>query len=248
LGEKQICIFNFWWLIYDLNLIIINTIHFLINNYHRHFFKAAILFYILFNVGEMPLIAQESDNDLIILEGRVLSADSLMPVRNAHIISRQNRWGTISSAEGAFKMYAGRNDSVLFTSVGYSPFILVVDDSVIKNSGKHFRVLMKTDTVLINEVIIRGYYDYETFKQIIVNMEPLNLDQFYPDWEDTELLYMDASPKGFTGPVQLLYNWLNGDARLQRQLIRNRRNYNEMMRLLHRESDTIPAIPEHMRE
>jgi len=196
----------------------------------------------------MQLRAQGTNPDLVILEGRVVSADSLIPLANTHIISKFNRWGTISNEDGNFKMYVSKYDSVLFSSIGFSPQILYVNDSVIKQSGEDFRVYMNTDTILINEVVIRGFFDYETFKQIIISMEPLNLDQFYPDWEGTELLYKQPTPEGFKGPVQLLYDMLNRDVRLQRQLIRNRENYNELLRKLNRDSDTIPAIPEHMRE
>lgn len=220
----------------------------MITNKYKIFYHTALLFCLIFNVTEDQLQAQESNNNLFILEGKVLTADSLLPVRSAHIISKFNRWGTISSDQGKFRMYVSRFDSVLFSSVGFRPVILYIDDSVLKHSGENYRVLMKTDTVLINEVIIHGFFDYETFKQIIISMQPMDLEQFYPNWEGTGLLYKEPTPTGFTGPVQLLYNWLNRDARLQRQLIRNRKNYNDLMRKLNRESDTIPTIPEHMRE
>ena len=99
---------------------------------------------------------------------------------------------------------------------------------------------------MINEVLIRAFYDYETFKQLVINMEPLSLDQFYPEWEGSELLYVQPTPTGFKGPTQILYDWLNRDARLQRQLIKNRKDYNDLMRKLNRHMDTIPPMPEHM--
>lgn len=203
----------------------------------------ALLVYI---IPVLPVEAQDLPDNMIVLEGRVLSSDSLLPLHNTHIISKFNHWGSISNNEGRFKMYVSKYDSVLFTSVGYGSLILFVDDSVINQSGQGYQILLSKDTVLINEVIIRAYYDYETFKHLIINMEPLNLDQFYPDWEGTELLYKQAVPTGFKGPVQILYDYMNRDARLQRQLIKNRKEYNEMMRKLNRHMDTIPPIPEHM--
>ena len=79
-------------------------------------------------------------------------------------------------------------------------------------------------------------------------MEPLSLEQFYPDWEGTELLYKQPTPMGFKGPVQALYDWLNRSARLQRKLIKNRKEYNKLMMQMGRTQDTIPAIPDYMRE
>jgi hypothetical protein len=194
------------------------------------------------------LYAQDSLPDFIVLEGQVLSGDSLLPIKNTHIISKNNHWGSISNDNGKFKMYVNPYDSVLFTSIGFGSRVLYIDDSVMSQINEDFPILMEKDTIMINEILIRAFYDYETFKQIVVGMEPLNLDQFYPDWEGTELLYRPAVPTGFKGPTQMLYDLLNRDARLQRQLIKNRKDYNVLMRKLNRHMDTIPPKPEHMQE
>lgn len=178
----------------------------------------------------------------------MLSSDSLLPILNTHIISKNNHWGSISNDDGKFKMYVNPYDSVLFTSIGFGSKVLYIDDSVMSQISENFLVLMDKDTIMINEILIRAFYDYETFKQIVIGMDPLNLDQFYPDWEGTELLYRPAVPTGFKGPTQMLYDLLNRDARLQRQLIKNRKDYNELMRKLNRHMDTIPPKPEHMQE
>ena len=107
---------------------------------------------------------------------------------------------------------------------------------------------MQKDTVLINEIIVRGYWDYNTFKQIIINMEPLDLGNFYEISEgiDKELKFNPAY-QGIKGPIQALYDRFNKNERLQRKLIKNREEYNELMIKMGRIQDTIPAIPEHMR-
>lgn len=193
--------------------------------------------------------AQENPKGLILMNGQILTSDSLLPVHNAHIISKNNKWGSISDEEGRVKIYVDPHDSLLITSVGFAAQVLYIHDSIIDKIDDNYTILLEKDTVLINEVLIRAFYDYETFKQLVINMKPLSLDQFYPDWEGTELLYMQPTPIGLPfSPVQALYNWLNKDARLQRQLIRNRKNYNRLMHDLNRDSDTIPAIPEHMQE
>ncbi len=79
-------------------------------------------------------------------------------------------------------------------------------------------------------------------------MQPIDLSQFYPDWENTELLYLQPRPMSFKGPVQALYDLLNRSARLQRKLIKNRKEYNEIMIQMGRYLDTIPAKPEHTQE
>jgi len=193
------------------------------------------------------LNAQQIGEGLLMLNGTLLTGDSLHPVPDAHVISKFNHWGTITNDQGRFVLYVSPYDSVLFTSIGFKPAIVYIDDSVQKQID-HFKLLMEVDTVLINEVIIHAFYDYRTFKQMIINMKPVNLDQFYPDWEGTELLYKQPTPMGFKGPVQALYDWLNRSARLQRKLIKNRKQYNKLMMQMGRPQDTIPAIPDYMRE
>jgi hypothetical protein len=193
-------------------------------------------------------IAQQQKRDIKLLEGIVLTADSLQPILNAHIISKLNYWGTISDYDGKFKLYISMYDSILITSIGFRPIILYVDDTSSRNL-RGFPVLMQKDTVLINEIIIRGYWDYRTFKQLIINMEPMDLGHFYEitDGINKELQFNPAY-KGIKGPIQALYDRFNKNERLERKLIKNRQDYNQLMMQMGRIQDTIPAIPEHMRE
>lgn len=197
--------------------------------------------------GTNSLSGQQKSDSLLILDAVILTSDSLLPVHNAHIISKFNRWGAISNREGRFKLYVQNNDSILITSIGLSPIILqmksefFIDDSIIV-------IKLPKDTISINEIVIRGYYDYATMKQIVVEMQPVDLSQFYPDWTGTGLLYQDIHPMSFKGPIQALYDVFNQSARLQRKLIQNRKDYNRIMKQMGRPLDVIPAIPEHMQE
>lgn len=205
-----------------------------------------IMLWMFISVSSM--MGQQTRKNLSLLEGIVLTADSLEPIHNAHIISKLNYWGTISDDNGNFKLQVSLHDSILITSIGFRPIILYIDDTLSQHL-KGYPVLMQKDTVLINEIIIRGYWDYRTFKQLIINMEPLDLGNFYEitGGIDKELEYNPAY-QGIKGPIQALYDRLNKNERLQRKLIRNRQDYNELMIKMGRVKDTIPAIPEHMRE
>jgi len=189
--------------------------------------------------------SQQVSDSLLILHARVITADSALPLHNAHIISKFNHWGTISNDNGEFKMLVSPEDSVMISIMGFSTSVLLIDSSVIM-ADKPFDIMMRKDTILINEIIIHAFWDYRTFKQLIVSMEPLNLDNFYPDWEGTELLYMDPRPLTIKGPIQALYDIFNQSAQLRRQLIKNRKEYNQLMIQMGRPNDTIPAYPEHL--
>ncbi len=191
--------------------------------------------------------SQHISDSLLILDGRILSSDSLHPLANAHVISKFNHWGTISNDEGRFKMYVSRGDSVLFTSIGYRAEVLMMHDSMV-GGQQPLDILLVRDTVMINEVLIRAFYDYETFKMMVVQMKPSNLDVYYPDWEGTGLLYRSPTPLTIKGPIQALYDVFNESARLQRKLVKNRKDYNKLMLMMGRVNDTVPAKPEHMQE
>jgi len=203
-----------------------------------------LLFVSFFILKSEQARSQQLPDSIRVFKGKIINQDSLLPIHNAHIISKFNHWGTISNEEGVFKMYVSENDSLLITSVGYRPLILRINDSIIYENDP-FTILMQNDTISINEVIIRAFWDYQTFKLIVSKMEPVSLDQFYPNFKGTGLLYKDIHPASFKGPIQALYDVFNKDVRLQRKLIKIRKQYNELMIQMGRLNDTIPAKPEH---
>jgi hypothetical protein len=204
-------------------------------------------FIILFMIKSNDVRSQSTNDSIRVLDGVILTADSLLPIHNAHIISKFNKWGTISNQEGRFKLYVQNNDSILITSIGFRPIIVQMDNSFFVEDSV-VPIYIPKDTISINEVVIRGYFDYATMKQIVIEMRPIDLTQFYPDWSGTELLYKSPQPMSFKGPIQALYDVFNNSARLQRKLIKNRREYNRVMTQMGRANDTIPATPEHMQE
>jgi len=213
--------------------------------YRKEFYLFLLTITLLMGVNSRA-VAQESNKEtLFTLDAQLVTSDSLLPVPDAHIISKQKLWGNISNKNGRFKMYVDPNDTLMISSIGFSTLIYIINDSI-RNIEPPVTITMTKDTILINEIIIRAYWDYETFKQKIIDMPSLNLDQFYPNMDENPLDFIQPGPYTIGGPIQALYNVFNRSARLQRKLIRNRREYNEIMIQMGRINDTIPAIPEHM--
>ncbi len=206
-----------------------------------------VLFSLLF-APVLNLFAQSSSAELFDLSGRIVSSDSLEPIPNVHVLSKNNRWGTISDEEGFFRMLVSNDDSIMLSSIGYGRKIVWINDSI-RQLQQPVVFTLDRDTVLIHEVVIHGYWDYRTFKQMIISMKPLDLKQFYPDLDANPLLYYNP-PHALVikGPIQALYDAFNKTARLERKLIKNRKEYNQLMINLGRAKDTIPSIPEHMQE
>ena len=191
------------------------------------------------------LKAQKLPDSIFIFTGRVISSDSLLAIPNTHVISKFNHWGAISNNEGIFKMYASKTDSLLITSVGFRPLIMRIEESMMREGGA-YNILMDRDTISINEVVIRAFWDYQTFKLIISQMEPLDFDYSRIDFEENLMLSLPITGTGLS-PIQALYNRFNKNERLKRKLLKIRREYNELMIQMNRPNDTVPSIPEHMR-
>ena len=237
------CIFVIWLLIYSLyslSQIIFNTDHLNRNaKYLLIFFGISI-----FLLPKNQLKAQNLPDSIFIFTGKVISSDSLIAIPNTHVISKFNHWGTISNNEGIFKMYATKTDSLLITSVGFRPLIMRIEESTLKEN-EVYNILMERDTISINEVVIRAFWDYQTFKLIISQMEPLDFDYSRIDFDENLMLSLPTTGTGLS-PIQALYNRFNKDERLKRKLLKIRREYNELMIQMNRPNDTVPSRPEHM--
>ncbi len=218
---------------------------YLVNRIHSVLFTVLV---VLFSTLSYQLSAQNIDKDsLFVLDARLVTSDSLLPVPEAHIISKRKLWGNISNDDGRFMMYVDPHDTLMISSIGFATKLFIITDSV-RNMETPVPITLEKDTVLINEVIIRAFWDYEVFKQMIIDMPPMNLDQFYPDMDENPLMYYNPTVAfAVVHPIQALYDMFNRSARLQRKLIKNRREYNKIMIQMGRPQDTIPAIPEHMR-
>ncbi|MBG0783358.1 MAG: carboxypeptidase-like regulatory domain-containing protein [Bacteroidales bacterium] len=185
----------------------------------------------------------------MIVHGRVLSADSLKPVPNVHIISKMARRGTITDKNGGFSFRGYGTDTLLLTSIGFSHKIIGTHDSLI-NQPDGLYILLERDTVQMQEVVVRAFYDWPTFKYLFVHMEPVKafeIEGFTAEL-GSSLVGVKPAPMTIKGPIQALYDLFNHMARLQRRLERNRKAYNEQLIREGRIQDTIPEIPEHRRD
>lgn len=182
------------------------------------------------------------------VHGRVLSADSLLPVPRVHIISKTARRGTISNRKGDFSYRGYGNDTILLSSIGYERKLFGITDTLLNQPGG-LLILLEKDTVQMDEVVVRAFYDWPTFKYLFVHMKPIQAFEI-EDFESelaNSLVGIEPGPFIIKGPIQALYDLFNQMARLQRQLERNRKAYNEQLIKEGRIQDTIPEVPEHQR-
>lgn len=180
--------------------------------------------------------------------GKVVTSDSLLPVRNTHVISKMAHCGTISNREGVFFIPAKMVDTLWVSCIGYSRKLIPVDSSMANIDTLH--IVLHRDTITLKEVTIWPFYDYNTFKQMIINMPSKPMPREIQRLND-ELAGMRTGQKrnpyfnfenmGFTAsPIQYLYDKFNSSARRQNKLLRNRRMFNEILREQGRTDELLP--------
>ena len=173
-------------------------------------------------------ISLHAQNRYLPLKGKVVSADSLSPIPNVHILSEVSYYGTTSDFDGRFSMLVRKNDTLKISSVGFVTEIINVNyDSINVNN---FEIVMQRDTIMLQEIDVFPYLDNHTVERIIRQIpieEPFIIKGTNENIET--VLYQKPKKipddKGVLSPIQTLYNRFNKKARFKRKLERNRKKY-----------------------
>ena len=186
--------------------------------------------------------------DKLPILGKIVASDSLLPVRNTHVISKMAHCGTISNRDGIFFIPAKTVDTLWVSCIGYGRLLIPVDSTMANIDT--MRIVLHPDTITLKEVTVLPFYDYNTFKQMIINMPskpmPRELQRL-----NEELAGMKSGRKrnqyanfengGITAsPIQYLYDKYNASARRQNKLLRNRRMFNDILREQGRTDELLP--------
>lgn len=193
-------------------------------------------------------VAQNSD----IMKGRinyygiVVATDSLRPIRNTHVISKLGHCGTVTNLEGHFVIPAKSVDTLWVSCLGYARQLVPVDSTMAADQNT-LLIKLRSDTITLREVTVFPFYNYETFKEMLVTMPsiemPREIEKTYEELDDLWLSRRPANNGMITisaSPLQYLYDKYNKSARLQSTLLRNRRIYNEALREQGRTDELLP--------
>ena len=173
-------------------------------------------------------ISLKAQNKYFTIKGYIVSADSLTPIPQAHILSELSHFGTTSDFDGKFSIRTREIDTLRISSVGFvTKYININHDSIDANN---FRITLQRDTIVLDEIDVTPYYNFSTVKEIIRNApieKPFIVKGVNDNIED--FLYQKPKKipddKGILSPIQTLYNRFNKKERLKRKLERNRKKY-----------------------
>ena len=167
-----------------------------------------------------------AQNKYFPLKGKVVSADSLSPIPDVHILSEKSYYGTTSDYDGKFSILIRKNDSLRISSVGFVTKIISVDyDSINTNN---FEITMERDTIMLQEIDVFPYLDNHRVEEIIRQI-PVEKPFIVKGANENigSVLYQKPreNPKAniIQNPIQSLYNRFNKKERLKRKMERNRK-------------------------
>jgi hypothetical protein len=106
-------------------------------------------FFIIFILFSSILIAQEKERTLV--NGKIIVPEEDTP-EGMTIFNRNTARGTISNPDGEFKLSVALNDTVVFSSIQFEEFRVVVEEGVI-NSGE-MNVFLTESVTELPEVLL----------------------------------------------------------------------------------------------
>lgn len=197
-----------------------------------------LLFILVLLSGCVFAVAQSDDEDKlkrVDFYGYVVTADSLRPIRNTHVISKMAHCGTISNQKGKFHIQARQVDTLWVSCVGYARRLIAIDSSL--TVADTLVIRLYPETITLREVTVLPFTNYETFKEMLITMPsiktPDEIERLNNDLDDLWLSRVpvgNGKPSITANPIQFLYDKYNASARRQAKLQRNRRMYNDVLR------------------
>ncbi|MCU0460790.1 MAG: hypothetical protein MUF36_02055 [Bacteroidales bacterium] len=102
----------------------------------------------------LPAFSQllKTGEGVILFHGIIFDAGTESPLPHSQIFINRV-FASISDAEGKFAFYVNRHDTVIFRTLGYSPALMLINDTL---NGREFLagIFLHPDTVNIPEVVI----------------------------------------------------------------------------------------------
>src|SRR5436190_5098297 len=101
-------------------------------------------------------------NDLVQFSGVVVTGDSLQPIPFTSIMIKNSFHGTVSDVYGFFSFVARKNDTVVFSAIGFRRATFLVPDTINDFRCSIIQIL-KQDTIRLPEVTIFPWPTKEQF-------------------------------------------------------------------------------------
>lgn len=118
-------------------------------------------------LGSISSYAQRA----ITISGVVMDADSVAGIPYVNIRLKDTYFGTISDNSGHFAFSASEGDTLLFSFVGYFDAYFVMPNEL-KGDNYSLIQLMRKETIMLEEVVIFPWPDFDQLKKAFLNAKP----------------------------------------------------------------------------
>lgn len=116
------------------------------------------------------IFAQVDDDELVQFSGIVVTADSINPIPYTNIIIKNTWRGTVADYFGYFSFVALKNDTILFSAMGFKNGEFVIPDSITSNRYSLIHA-MTNDTIMLAQTVIYPWPSKEEFKEAFLNLD-----------------------------------------------------------------------------
>ena len=124
-----------------------------------------VLFPILFCIFSQRLTGQVDTSGIRIFSGRIIDDSLEYALPSVHVWNESTRMGTISNESGEFRISLRKQDTLVFSAVGYMSSVMVVSPSM------NQLVRLRPKLYEIDEVVVRRFRSYESFIYEVVHHE-----------------------------------------------------------------------------
>ena len=114
--------------------------------------------YIILFIVLSPTLLFGQEQEKVVIAGVVVDADSAQTLPSVHLRVRNTTLGGVTGVDGRFRTRVHLRDTLVFSSVGYEPFVLVPGDSATERLTK-LVIRMTPRVTLLEEVKIKEYVD-----------------------------------------------------------------------------------------
>lgn len=111
------------------------------------------------------LAGQEDSTRNKVLSGRIVDDSLAYGLPSVHLWNESNRMGSISNESGEFSIHVRYQDTLVFSAIGYHSRVLVVSSLL----DEKIVVGLKSKKYEIDEVLVRRFRSYESFKYAVVH-------------------------------------------------------------------------------
>ncbi|MDH5365769.1 MAG: carboxypeptidase-like regulatory domain-containing protein [Cyclobacteriaceae bacterium] len=127
-----------------------------------------VLIIVVLNFTVFGVVAQKKS---ITISGVVMDADSISAVPYVNILLKDTFFGTVSNNSGHFSFLASEGDTLQFSSIGYFDAYFIMPETLNGDSYSLIQ-LMRKETIMLEEVVIFPWPEYEHLKNAFLNAEP----------------------------------------------------------------------------